>query len=38
MNSINPEDTTKDYATVNSRLFFDKNTHHQGNETADKRR
>jgi len=29
MNSINPEHTTKGYATVNSRLFFNKNTHHQ---------
>jgi len=38
MNSINPEHTTKDYATVNSRLILNKNTHHQENETADARR
>jgi len=30
--------TTKDYATVNSRLILDKNSHHQENETADERR
>jgi len=38
MNSINPEHTTKGYATANSRLILNKNTHHQENETADARR